>query len=85
MDFRTLSDNLKNGHYKTMEAFADDVLLIFKNCRQFNPPGTLPVIGADNVERAFRKEWASLMRNRLTASEKKGLFDFLERLRQMDE
>lgn len=85
MDFRTLSEKLARGDYKTMEEFAEDVYLIFRNCRQFNPPTTAPVVAADTVERTFRREWASLMRNRLTTAEKKHLVSFLEKLRNTDE
>lgn len=85
MDFRTLSENLNRGEYKSMEDFAEDVYLIFRNCRQFNPPTTAPVVAADVVERVFRREWSNVMRGRLTTAEKKHLTSFLEKLRNVNE
>lgn len=85
MDFKTLLERLNSGVYRTMEAFAEDVYLIFRNCRQFNPPGTLPVLGADVVERAFKKEWMPVMRAKLTQVEKRNLVAFLERMRNVEE
>lgn len=85
MDFRTLSEKLAHGDYKTMETFAEDVHLIFRNCRKFNPPTTPPVVAADVVERVFRREWANAMRGRLTSAEKRHLVLFLEKLRHEDE
>lgn len=85
MDFKTLLEKLNSGGFKTMEAFAEDMYLIFKNCRQFNPPGTLPVLGADIVEKAFKKEWGPIMRAKLTLVEKRNLAAFLERMRQVEE
>ena len=85
MDFRTLSENLARGEYKTMEDFAEGVYLIFRNCRKFNPPTTSPVVAADIVERVFRREWGIAMRGRLTTSEKRHLVSFLEKLRNEGE
>ena len=85
MDFRTLSEKLARGEYKTMEDFAEDVYLIFQNCRQFNPPTTPPVVAAGAVERDFRREWANAMRGRLTSAEKRHLVAFLEKLRNENE
>lgn len=81
MDFRTLSEKLARGEYKTMEDFAESVYLIFRNCRQFNPPTTPPVVAADAVERFFKHEWDNATRGRLTTAEKRHLVSFLERLR----
>jgi transcription initiation factor TFIID subunit 2 len=81
MDFRTLSEKLARGEYKSMEDFAEDVHLIFLNCRQFNPPTTTPVVAADMVERVFRREWGNAMRGRLTTAEKRHLVSFLDKLR----
>lgn len=85
MDFKTLSEKLARGEHKSMEDFAEDVLLIFKNCRQFNPINTDPVIAADSVEQVFRREWGTIMRGRLTVAEKRHLTTFLEKMRNTDE
>lgn len=85
MDFKTLSEKLARGGYKTMQAFAHDVTLIFDNCRQFNYPGTDPSIAADEVEQVFKREWATIMRGRLTVAEKKHLVTFLEKMRNVPE
>ena len=65
MDFGTMSTKLSEGTYATMEEFAKDVELIFRNCRTFNPPTTYPVTCADAVERVFKKEWARAMERKL--------------------
>ena len=71
---------LKKGHYKTMEEFANDIGLIFANCRQFNPPTTYPVNCADIVERAFKKEWVKAMEKRLAYNEKRSLVGLMNKL-----
>ncbi|KAF8601367.1 Bromodomain-containing protein, partial [Ceratobasidium sp. AG-I] len=43
MDLGTMTTKLRSGKYKIMDDFKDDVELIIRNCRQFNPPGTFPV------------------------------------------
>ncbi|KAJ3830293.1 hypothetical protein F5880DRAFT_1516515 [Lentinula raphanica] len=73
MDFGTISTKLGRGEYSSMEDFRKDMELVFSNCRQFNPPGTFPVICADVVEAAFKKEWAKVTEKRLSWAEKRGL------------
>lgn len=73
MDFETIENKLKDGRYSTMEEIAKDINLIFSNCRQFNPPGTSPVLCADVVEKAWKKEWVKATEKRLTFPEKRGL------------
>lgn len=72
---------LEQGHYKTMEEFASDVNLVLRNCRAFNPPTTHPVLCADAVERAFKKEWAKAMEKKLTFQEKRGLQSAMTKIR----
>lgn len=67
-----------------MEDFKDDVMLVFRNCRQFNPPGTFPYICADNVEAAFSKEWTRAVEKRLEWGEKRGLQGVLSQLIKED-
>ena len=80
MDFGTIGARLKKGHYSTMEEFASDVELVFVNCRKFNPPGTLPVINADAVEKVYRREWVKAMEKKLSFKEKRSLMSIMTRL-----
>ncbi|EGO05242.1 hypothetical protein SERLA73DRAFT_82815 [Serpula lacrymans var. lacrymans S7.3] len=73
MDFGTMTQRLNEGKYSTMEEFAKDVELVFRNCRKFNPPTTYPVSCAEAVERAFRKEWSKAMEKKLSWTEKRSL------------
>lgn len=80
MDFQTLSTKLSEGQYATMEEFAKDVELIFKNCRIFNPPTTYPDQCCNALERAWKKEWAKAMEKRLAWNEKRSLQSIMNRL-----
>lgn len=73
MDFGTISNKLTQGKYSTMEELGSDIVLVFSNCRQFNPPATFPVTCADVVERAFKKEWPKAIERKLSWMEKRGL------------
>ena len=85
MDFQTIQEKLNRGNYRTMEAFADDIDLIFRNCRQFNTPGSEPVLLADAVERAFVKEWARATQKGITPADKRTLSHMLQRMREAEE
>ncbi|KAI0937072.1 hypothetical protein AcV5_005059 [Taiwanofungus camphoratus] len=80
IDFGTMSTKLSEGAYATMEDFAQDVELIFRNCRTFNPPTTYPVTCADTVERVFKKEWARAMEKKLAWNEKRSLQGIMTKL-----
>lgn len=84
MDFGTINQRLNQNKYETMEDFREDVMLVFRNCRQFNPPGTFPCICADNVEAVFLKEWTRAMERRLEWGEKRGLQGILSQLLKED-
>jgi hypothetical protein len=84
MDFGTINQRLNQNKYETMEDFKEDVMLVFRNCRQFNPPGTFPYICADNVEAVFIKEWARVMEKRLEWGEKRSLQGVLSQLLKED-
>ncbi|KAJ4485637.1 hypothetical protein J3R30DRAFT_3440949 [Lentinula aciculospora] len=73
MDLGTISAKLGREEYSSMEDFSKDVELVFNNCRQFNPPRTFPVICADVVEAAFKKEWSKVREKKLSWAEKRGL------------
>lgn len=80
MDFGTVTTNLINGEYETMEDFKKDIELVFSNCRQFNPPATFPVDCANAVEKVFKKEWPKAMERKLSWSDKRGLQGILTTL-----
>jgi transcription initiation factor TFIID subunit 2 len=84
MDFGTINQRLNQNKYETMEDFRGDVILVFRNCRQFNPPGTFPYICADNVEAAFNKEWERAIEKRLEWGEKRSLQGILSQLLKED-
>jgi len=84
MDFGTINQRLNQNKYDTMEDFKGDVMLVFRNCRQFNPAGTFPYICADNVEAAFTKEWTRAMEKKLEWGEKRNLQGVLSQLIKED-
>ena len=84
MDLQTMGDKLDKDKYKSMEQFASDMNLIFANCRQFNPPTTLPTLHADVLEKTFRKDWAKLQERRFTPEEKKAVGFALNKVKQED-
>jgi len=73
MDFGTMLTKLGKNKYVTMEDFLADMELVFSNCRQFNYAGSVPVVCADIVEKAFRKEWPKAVEKKLSWTEKRGL------------
>lgn len=75
-----MTTKLNEGAYTTMEEFAKDVDLIFRNCRTFNPPTTYPVTCADSVERVFKKEWAKAMEKKLAWNEKRSIQGAMNKL-----
>ena len=82
MDLGTVDRKFKNGEYATMGDFADDVRLIFSNCRQFNPPGTLPRVFEAAVSKTWRREWTRAMVRKLSYQGKRALQSMLNRLKQ---
>lgn len=84
MDLGTMNRKLDKKQYSTMEQFARDMLLVFDNCRQFNPPGTEPIQHAETLEKVFRKEWGKAMEKKLDPSEKRALQVMLTKLRADD-
>lgn len=63
-----------------MEELKEDMNLILRNCRQFNPPGTEPTNFAEVVEKVFKKEWVKAMEPKLTYNEKKSLSGILSKV-----
>ncbi|WWC92779.1 uncharacterized protein L201_007738 [Kwoniella dendrophila CBS 6074] len=70
MDFGTISKKLESKKYKTLGQFANDIELIFANCRQFNPPGEITNL-ADIVESIYWKEWPKVVSSKMTPDERK--------------
>jgi len=84
MDFGTINQRLNQNKYETMEDFKEDVMLVFRNCRQFNPPGTFPYVCANNVEAVFVKEWTRATEKRLEWGEKRSLQGIISQLIKED-
>jgi transcription initiation factor TFIID subunit 2 len=82
MDLGTVSTKLRAGKYKTMDNFKDDVELIISNCRQFNYPGTFPVLAANGLEAAFEREWSKLNAEtrKISSGDRRALVSMLDKL-----
>lgn len=78
-----MEDKLNQGKYETMEDFYSDVILITDNCRQFNPPTTLPYVHADELEAIFKAEWARVS-SKLGHDEKRSMAAALNKLKLED-
>lgn len=81
MDLSTMDTKLTEGKYSTMADFAADMLLIVANCRQYNPPTTMPRDFADAFEAAFRREWTAALVPRLDYQEQRALQGLVSRLK----
>lgn len=81
MDLGTMEKKLNMGEYRTMSQFHDDVMLIFINCRTFNPIGTEPVQYADQLERIFKREWKVITTPKLEYAESRALQSILTKLK----
>lgn len=57
MDLSTMWDNYERGHYASWQDLNDDFELIVLNCKQFNPPGSLPCQHADQLKLAWLQTW----------------------------
>lgn len=60
MDFSTIKFNLEKGSYFSPGQVADDVILIFQNCRAYNPPGDEIRAMGSEIESSFRKTWEAM-------------------------
>ncbi|UZJ55485.1 hypothetical protein CBS101457_004805 [Exobasidium rhododendri] len=85
MDLGTMEQKLNSGSYRTMSQFHDDAVLIFDNCRQFNPVGTIPVTYADSLERVFFEEWKTAIVPKLEYVEIRSLQSLLNKLKLVPE
>jgi hypothetical protein len=64
MDFSTLQENLLSGHYLTLKAFEQDLLLIFQNCVNFNGKDHIYSKQAGTLRSQFQSEWRKLLNER---------------------
>jgi histone acetyltransferase len=55
LDFETMQRKLESNQYKNIEQFVDDALLVFDNCRTYNPPNTVYHRKADKMERLLKE------------------------------
>ena len=60
MDFSTIKFNLEKGSYFSPGQVADDVILVFQNCRAYNPPGDEIRAMGSEIESLFRKTWEAM-------------------------
>jgi transcription initiation factor TFIID subunit 2 len=81
IDMQTMETKLDDGSYKSMEQFKADFELMFRNCRQFNPPGTDPYVVADLVEKAFKKEWAKIAQKKMAPGDRRSLQALLNKIK----
>jgi len=58
MDFGTIQQNLKNGHYQSAKECFADCKLVFANCYKFNPETDEVYKMGKMLEEVFDQEWA---------------------------
>ncbi|QRV80287.1 bromodomain associated protein [Ceratobasidium sp. AG-Ba] len=82
MDLGTMGTKLRSGKYKIMEDFKKDFELVISNCKQFNPSGTFPVIIAENLEAAFKREWTKLdiEPRKISSGDRRALVTMIDKL-----
>ena len=83
MDLSTIQRKLNDGAYTTMGDFAADMRLMLANCRQFNPPTTLPRQFEAAVRKVWRREWSRAMVRKLDYQDKRALQSMMGRLKQL--
>ncbi|TEB30345.1 histone acetyltransferase, GCN5 superfamily [Coprinellus micaceus] len=54
MDLTTMEAKLESNQYKNLEQFVDDALLIFDNCRLYNPETTIFARNAQKMEKHLK-------------------------------
>ncbi len=57
MDFGTIRRKLEGKEYTDLFDFESHMDLVFKNCMQFNPPGTPPYIAAQQLKTFWIENW----------------------------
>ncbi|GAA96863.1 uncharacterized protein L969DRAFT_94877 [Mixia osmundae IAM 14324] len=82
MDLGTMMIKVREGRYRDTHEITRDFTLIGKNCRIFNPPGTLPIQHAEELERAWPLEWLDV--DRIMPGEKRSLQSMLKAVSALD-
>jgi hypothetical protein len=57
MDLGTVSQRLESNFYASASAVADDVCLVWHNCRTFNEPGSDVYQSCDELAGFFDQQW----------------------------
>ncbi|KAI5123056.1 hypothetical protein M0805_000491 [Coniferiporia weirii] len=55
MDFSTMEHKLETSQYSGIEAFSADAMLVFRNCRTYNPEGSIYYKNANKLERRLKE------------------------------
>jgi len=80
MDLGTMQMKLNNAQYRVQSELNDDFEQIVTNCKIFNPPGTVPVLHAEALQRVWWSEASKA--GKLSYQEKRALQGMMNRLRQ---
>ena len=57
MDLGTVSQRLESNFYTSASAVADDICLVWHNCRAFNEPGSDVFHSCDELSGFFDQQW----------------------------
>ncbi len=57
MDLGTVSQRLESNFYASASAVADDICLVWHNCRAFNEPGSDVFQSCDELSGFFDQQW----------------------------
>lgn len=60
-DFSTMEDKLENNQYQDLEGFIADGQLVFENCRNYNPEGSVYAKNATRMEKFMKDQLASYL------------------------
>lgn len=64
MDLGTIKTQLASGNYETIDDFALDMRLVFKNAKTYNPAGSDVVVMAQTLEDLFERRFSPIARAR---------------------
>ena len=62
MDFQTIKDKLDDDKYSTMNSFAYDMRLVFKNCMKYNRPDSELYKLSEKLHKKFEKNFSTLVK-----------------------
>ncbi|KAG9031779.1 histone acetyltransferase [Tulasnella sp. JGI-2019a] len=63
MDFSTMEMKLDNNLYPSFNDFVDDAMLVFSNCKKYNPESSVYARNATKMEK-FVRDWVALERSK---------------------